>query len=449
MEAKDLIVTPLIAIVLYLIAYWIRPFVTNSLTKKYFIPALTLKFTGALAIGLVYQFYYDGGDTFGFTTYGSSYIWEAFNTDPTVAFKLIFYDNELRPDTFQYASRIWYFNDAPAYFVVRIAAIFGLITFDTYSSVALFFAVLGFSGMWAIYSSLVKIYPSICLQLAITFFAIPSVVFWGSGVMKDTLTLSAVGWVTYGVLQLLIFKKRGIGYFLIIAMSIWVIYTIKIYILICLLPALLIWGFLSYMKKIKSLLLRYLLQPIFFSVPLLISVYGLTYMTQGNERYAFDTLLNTAEITALDNSQWTVRAEGSAYSLGDYDFSPTGLIRKFIPAVWLTLFRPYLWEVNSAVMILSALESLVLFFFTLFLVFKSGILNFIKQVTTQPIIVMCLLFTISFAFAVGISSGNFGSLVRYKIPIMPFFVSALFILQFHSKRSNVLPKKIIARNLPY
>lgn len=438
MEAKDFIVTPLIAAVLYFLAYCIRPFVTNSITKKYFIPALTLKFIGALAIGLVYQFYYGGGDTFGYTTYGSSYIWEAFNADPTVAFKLIFYDNELIPDTFQYASRMWYFDDDPTYFVVRIAAIFGIITFDTYSSIALFFAVLGYSGMWAIYSSLVKIYPSICLQLAIAFFAIPSVVFWGSGVMKDTLTLSAVGWVTYGVLQLIVFKKRWVGYYLIITVSIWVIYTIKIYILICLIPVLLIWVFLNKMKNIKSLILRYLLQPIFFSIPLIISIYGLTYITQGNERYSFDNLLSTAEITALDNSQWTVRAEGSAYSLRDYDFSSTGLIRKFIPAVWLTLFRPYIWEVNSFVMILSALESLALFLFTVFLVFKSGILNCIKQITTQPVIIMCLLFTISFGFAVGVSAGNFGSLVRYKIPIMPFFVSALFFLQFHSKNIKSL-----------
>jgi hypothetical protein len=41
-----------------------------------------------------------------------------------------------------------------------------------------------------------------------------------------------------------------------------------------------------------------------------------------------------------------------------------------------------------------------------------------------------LVFSIVFAFAIGISTFNFGSLVRYKIPIYPFFLSMLFVLNY-------------------
>jgi hypothetical protein len=46
-----------------------------------------------------------------------------------------------------------------------------------------------------------------------------------------------------------------------------------------------------------------------------------------------------------------------------------------------------------------------------------------------PVLTMCFVFSLIFAISVGISSGNFGTLVRYKIPLMPFYLSGLYILQ--------------------
>jgi hypothetical protein len=45
-------------------------------------------------------------------------------------------------------------------------------------------------------------------------------------------------------------------------------------------------------------------------------------------------------------------------------------------------------------------------------------------------------FAIIFSFAVGITTHNFGTLVRYKIPMYPFFVSGLFILLSYSKKER-------------
>jgi hypothetical protein len=38
-------------------------------------------------------------------------------------------------------------------------------------------------------------------------------------------------------------------------------------------------------------------------------------------------------------------------------------------------------------------------------------------------------FALVFGASVGIISNNFGTLVRYKIPLIPFYVGALYILQ--------------------
>src|SRR5690606_34806844 len=110
-------------------------------------------------------------------------------------------------------------------------------------------------------------------------------------------------------------------------------------------------------------------------------------------------------------------------------------------AVNVTLFRPYLWEVNNMVMLLSALESLATLLLTLWIMFKVGLGNLFKYLISRPIISFCLLFAIAFSFAVGISTYNFGSLVRYKIPMFPFYLAGLFILRYLAWRKKIKPKR--------
>ena len=45
------------------------------------------------------------------------------------------------------------------------------------------------------------------------------------------------------------------------------------------------------------------------------------------------------------------------------------------------------------------------------------------MISKDPNLVFCLVFSIIFAFAVGISSYNFGALSRYKIPCLPFYAT--------------------------
>jgi hypothetical protein len=106
-------------------------------------------------------------------------------------------------------------------------------------------------------------------------------------------------------------------------------------------------------------------------------------------------------------------------------------VRKFIPGVWVTLFRPYLWEVKNPVMLLSAVESTAMLIFAFYIfVINPGFTKCMRFIGSNPFVLFCLVFSIAFAFAVGFSTYNFGSLVRYKIPMIPFFLSALFVIKW-------------------
>ena len=436
MEIKDFFITPILLLLVYALAYFIRPYVTERANARYFIPGLSVKIIGALAVGLIYQFYYGGGDTFTYFHLGSKYVWEAFQDSPGLAFKLIFAGSEYSGDTFQYASKIYTYGDMSSYFVVRIAGLFDLFTFHTYSATAVLFAVVCFSGMWAMFKVFYSMYPGQHLGMAVAILFVPSVFFWGSGILKDTITIGALGWATYSIYSIFILRKSLFLSIIILVLSFYTLYTVKIYILLCYMPAAILWIFYTRMSKVKNVMVKIMIAPFILILAGILGYYSVIKVGEDNPRYDVENIAATAKVTAEWIHYVSEKQGGSAYTLGDFDYSPAGMVRKFPLAVWVSLYRPYLWEVNNIVMLLSALESFALFLFTGFVFYKVGIGKAFSLITSHPILIFCFLFSIVFAFAVGISTYNFGTLVRYKIPLYPFFVSGLFILYSYAKRER-------------
>ena len=436
METKDLFVTPIFLVIIYGVAFMIRPAVSTKENARYFIPGLTLKLIGALAVGIIYQFYYGGGDTFTYFHLGSRYIYEAFKDSPIIALKLIFAGKEYVGDTFQYASKIYTYGDLSSYFVVRMAGAFDILTFHTYSATAVLFATMSFSGLWALFHVLYLMYPKQHLGMALAVLFVPSVFFWGSGILKDTITLGALGWATYCIYYIFIARRKVIFSSILLLVSLYTIFTIKIYIMLCFLPAAILWVFYFRFGQLKNVVVKIMVAPLTIVLGIILGYYSIIKIGENNPRYNIEEITETAKVTAEWIHYVSQRDGGSAYSLGDFDYSPAGMVRKFIPAVWVTLYRPHLWEANSIVMLLSALEAFALLLFSIYVLYKVGLISSFRHIGSNPFLIFCFVFSIFFAFAVGLTTYNFGSLVRYKIPFYPFFVSALFILLSYSKRER-------------
>lgn len=425
MGLKDLFITPIYLIIFTFLAYAIRPYVTNKQTRKYFIPALWIRFIGAIALGIVYQFYYGGGDTFNYWEHGSRWVYKAFLADPEIGLKLLLKSGpEHLPEYFEYSQHIWYYRDDRSFFIIRLATIFDILTFSTYSATALFFAVFNFSGLWAFFLGVNYLFEPKTKNLAIAILFIPSVVFWGSGLLKDTITLGALGWLTWALLRMIESKKSGILEILALTLSSFMIYKIKTYILICFFPLVAFWLLLKNLKKIKNAVLKLLL------VPFLIILFGgigalaLTQITAENEAYQLSNIAQQAKTTAYDiRYGWGARTGGDGgYDIGLPDGTIAGTLKLMPAAINVSLFRPYLWEVKNPFMLLSALESLIVLILTIRFILRGGF----KKIRTSPFLMFALSFSLLFAFAVGVSTFNFGTLMRYKIPMMPFLAIFLF-----------------------
>jgi hypothetical protein len=413
-----------------------RPFVTLKETRGYFFPALTVRIIGALCVGFIYQFYYNGGDTFNFHTNGSRLIWESFFDSPDVGLKMMLTSGELEPGMHKYVSRMPFFSDPSSYTVIRISAVMDILTFSTYSATACLFAVLSFIGSWCLFITFYEISPRLKTQLAIATLFIPSVFFWGSGLLKDTITFSFVGIATYLVHELAI--KRSITTLKVVlcVFSCFVIYLVKIYILLCFIPAAVVWASAGYLAQYRTLMFKILVIPFVVVIGAFAAYYGVVKIGRENPRYSWEQIGTTARTTAYDIAYYSGRNAGSTYSLGELDGSFASMLKLAPQAINVSLFRPYLWEVRNPLMMLSAVESFAFLLFTIIAVYKAKFKVF--QALTNPEILFCLVFSISFAFAVGVSTFNFGTLSRYKIPFMPFYALALIYLNDYVNKEKKL-----------
>jgi hypothetical protein len=434
MELRDFIVTPIVIFLVYVVAYLVRPRVTDDVNRKYFFPALTLRIFGALALGFLYQFYYNGGDTYNFHRRGSRHIWNAFVDDPTLGMQLMA-GIEDQPGLYKYVSQIVFFHDSSSFVVIRLAAFFDLFTFSSYSGTAIFFAVISFIGAWMLFLTFYRGYPHLHRYIAMASLFIPSVVFWGSGVLKDTITLAFIGVATFLIREMFAKGRFKIMNVAVLIFSLWTVYAIKKYILLCFIPASFIWFYIGYLSRFRSVVFKIIMIPFVFFISVLCGYLAIEQVGKDDSRYSLDEIGKTAQVTAYDIHYQTGKDAGSSYDLGDQEGTLLGLIKMSPQAVNVSLYRPYLWEVKNPLMLLSAGESFMFLIITVYLVATSG--TYIRKGLVNPDILFCLIFSVTFAFAVGVSTYNFGTLSRYKIPLLPYFTLGLILLHNHIKLQKI------------
>lgn len=438
----DLFLTPLYLVGLSAIAKRQRDkhYPKGHPLRPYFLNGLWLKMGGAIFIGLIYQYYYGGGDTFQFFIH-SKVINSAFDDSIATWLKLITRQPiEGNPKIYSYTIMMEWYNDPSSYTVAAFGALFGLLNGTTYIPIALLFAYFSFTGVWAMYRTFVNIYPTLHKHLAIAFLFIPSTFIWGSGVFKDTICMFGLGWMTYTVFRLFINRDFSFRNILMLIISFYLVAMVKLYILLAFLPALSLWLLLSYSHKIKSTAARWLVSLFFIGL----SMVGFVFFSQkfANElgKYSLENVAQTAATTRGWIGYVSELQDGSAYDLGEFEPTMGGMLSKFPQAVVVTLFRPFPWEVNKIIVALSALEALIFLCLTMYVFFAR--LKKLKTIFKDPNIIFFLIFSLIFAFAVGISSYNFGALSRYKIPCLPFYAAFLFVIW---KYDYIIPQK--PRNL--
>ncbi|MEO6404088.1 MAG: hypothetical protein ABIY51_09795 [Ferruginibacter sp.] len=412
-----------------------RKKLTDPVLKKYHRYGFWVKVVGAFAYSM-FVLYISPGDTTGLYYPEGYNIYKLILHDSSNAYLLIIPGKEFDQTLLANPYNLGYFYEEANYMISRIVAILCFVTYGKFMAINLIFSLFSFTGVWKLYRFFYDQYPSLHKQFAIALIFFPTFVFWSSGILKDPLCTGALGWITYCLYHVVYLQKNVLRNTVLLIFFSVLLIILKVYIIVSYLPFFILFLLLKNVNLIKSKFIKAFLLIIVITG----GVFGFIKVSKN-----IDSTLGGFTNAGISKSiiyyqkSYAAQAEnaGSNFSLGvEYDGSLSSLARMAPAAVIATLFRPFLWESKKISTLLSSLESLALILFTLYVIIKVKPLKMISIIINNPLAMYCFFYSILFALFVGATTLNFGTLVRYKIPGMPFYLIALFIMLYQNKQNK-------------
>jgi hypothetical protein len=427
----------------------------DTLVQNYILPAITLRFTGAIIYTIVINYYYGFGDSHNYyqgildmhkaITDDPSYfidIYTKFKVETTDRLYTYFYYDD-------YGFTRYYMLEPRNYNVARFGLPFALLFNKSFLCISFCISYFSFLGSWRIFKMFYEIYPRLHKKIAYATLFLPSIIFWGSSLLKDPICVGAMGFFIYAAYSIFIKKQKIITSLIILYISGLLLNYLKPYILISLSAVFLLWFFMLFRYKIKDRTLRTVSTSLFILIALgagLIISQNLA-QSEATAQFSSENIIKTIEsqqATFNRNSDKFGEGGGSNFSIGSSG-SIFQMIFKLPLGIINTYFRPFPWDINSPIAIVSALESFAFLALTFLCFRRVGIGKTFNTIFSDPVIAFCFVFALMFGAVIGITTTNFGALVRYKIPCIPFYAMAFILVM--DKSGKFSPNYIFSKKL--
>jgi hypothetical protein len=434
MDSIDLLLLPVYVALIY---FWAARIVSsnanNGLYQRYFIKGLNYKMFGTLGFALIYLLYYKGGDSINYYLAAKPLYALAFKSPDRflgfVADMSSAYPQECWYDCWQKSVDFLLRSNATLT-VVRVTAVLNLFCFNSYIVACVVVSFLSYLFIFKTFSLFVSVYPALEREFSVAFLMIPSVIFWGSAVGKDVIMFSGIMYFFYCFYDLVILKKNFISNIIKLIFTAYLISLIRGFIIITLAPSLILMAAIYYRNAFRSPLFRFLALPIFLGGGLIASYLFIQNIGNTMQSYNLNSMQKTAEGFKSWHTYLGETQGGSSYSLGDVDYTTVGILKKAPLALIITLFGPFVWQIRNAVMLMSGVESIVFLFYFIRVFLNMRAYRALGILFKDHIIMFCIPFVLIIAIAIGLTSFNYGALVRYKIPVLPFFTVLIAVTRY-------------------
>lgn len=494
-----LLVTAYASLFIFLIAK-MKFFECEGISRRAIQGVFILKILFGILLYLVYTFYYTDRSTADIYKYfdDSKVLFDALFTKPQDYFQMLFGIGNDTPyfDVYYNQMNHWYreydsnlYNDSHT--IIRFNAIIRLFSMGVYNVHTVFMCFLSLLGLTAIYKTFIPVMKEKSLLLFGAVFLIPSVLFWGSGVLKEGLLFFGLGFLVYYSHKVICCEWNLKSIFWIL-FSIVILALTKFYVAIAVIPAL---AANYWIKKTgnKNVLLKYIASYLLlFSMGLFATnslqvlvqkqkdfinlANGGTYLQRItaektdtvyiasglHEQMDIDRKTKEVEITGkidycrvwangkLGEETEFVGAKnfketeyrllldygktGSTIEIQKLEANILSFLKATPKALYNTFFRPFFFESFSPFILMAGFENLFIILLTIFAILFAD-----KEVLNEKLFWLCVFFTIVIFALTGLITPVIGAIVRYKIAALPLLLIALFMLIDKNKLTTKLP----------
>jgi hypothetical protein len=368
--------------------------------------ALGLKLLAGVGLGMLYFDHYGSGDTISYWHDGVR-IADLFRGDP-IGSLTFFWDDSNLPD---FTSLLQ--HQAPrSLFFSKFSGIAALMTLDTYWAMASVMSLLSFLGAWFLFRELEATWPSERNAAIIAVLFFPSVVFWSSGLIKESVGLASL----YVLIALGLSANRGWTYgwksIPLVLVALWIGWNLKYYwlgiFLPVAIPTLLVMMTINYRPAWRR-----------YDLLLWTLLFALLLVGATNSHPNFYTS-RFLEVICENNLEFT-RLSDPPRLVQYLNLEPTvpSILLNAPAALIAGLFRPFVWEAFNTLSLLASLENLML----LLLVIQA--LPALRSVFGSPnrvFVLSALVYVLLLTTFLALSTPNFGTLSRYRIGAVPILV---------------------------
>lgn len=309
-----------------------------------------------------------------------------------------------------------------------LASFFAYFTGDSLYASCLITSLLSFCGLIALYAAfppaISRTYQN---RLLISCLMIPSVVFWSSGIIKEAIALAGLGFATYGIFKVFD-ESRRIPAAISLSAGFILVGLTKSYLLG---PLVLASGAWFYATKTKES--GQTIKPTYLITALAVSMLAIIGIGELFPRYALDNL--TEQISRQQTIVQQQTAGSSSAIFESTDASAKTQLRNLPVATFSVLFRPFFFEAHNIMAFINALETTLITIFFISIVRRRTLRDCWHNLISSPMLVYCLVFTMLCAVGVGLTTVNLGTLSRYRMPMMPFYLILLSVLLPTKKHS--------------
>lgn len=390
----------------------------ERLNKKILLSGLILKLLFGIGLGLIYTYFYTANDTFLF--FGIAKKITAFARANSSEYFSFLFNGDIE---YSFLEELNYLEPRSLFFV-KFLSVFNLLTNDNYWLSSLWFSFFSFLGCWYLFIRITSLLKNTFWPAAVSLFFFPSFVFWGSGIVKESLAVGALSFVAGIFLKIMQKEKLSVWEWIGLPITYLILWNLKYYWAAILVPAMITSVIMLYLSIRITGYKEFLIWLIVFLVLCL----GVSFIHPNFYLYRLLGVIidNHNQFLLISKQNGVIHY----YQLTD---SLSSMLINTPWAIISGLFRPFIFESGNLFHFISSVENFILAILCVGSLFN---LKFIHLSPHRLLIYSAIVYILILCAFLALSTPNFGTLSRYRIGFLPFF---LLLILYRSPLLQKIP----------